>query len=661
MQHLPPTFTPQQLVDILSLSPIASAIYITEDINVAYANQTMLGFWGKEEGVIGESLGVAFPELNSQPFIQILKNVWHTGVAYEGKDIPAQLMRNGKLQTFYYDFVYNPIKNEKGEVYCILNTATDVTERNLNKLALEKAKQHENDLKIEQVVNEELRKAKENLSKLNKELEARVNYRTKELSDSEATLRNLIAQAPVAIAVLKGKDLIIASANAKVLETWGKTEEIIGISLRTAFAEIKDHFLFSVLDSVYKYGEPYYGNEIRIALNDEETFANIVYQPIKNPKGKTVSIMLVANVITEQVIARKRAEDAEEMLRFSIEAANVGTWFLNIQTREMVTSPRFKELYGFNTDDKFSYLDILALVPNDYHEKINDEFENTLRTGNRYTMEHPIISKKDNKVRWVKSLGKLYTDSSNRALYFSGIMLDTTEQKLDDLRKNDFIGMVSHELKTPLTTLKGYVQLLNARAIKENDPFGINALNKVEAQINKMSELIRSFLDVSRFESGKINLTKKHFLLNELITEIIEENIFTVPDQIILFENKKDVEVYADSEKIGAVISNLLSNAIKYSPKGKKIIFNCKLINGYAQVSVKDEGIGINQNDLTKLFDRYYRVENAQTQHISGFGIGLYLSAEIIKQHNGKIWVVSEIEKGATFYFSIPVNENVIN
>lgn len=656
-----PILNTEELISILALAPNATAIYVNDDLNIAYANNTMLGYWDKGIDVIGLPLQVAFPEENSRKFIEKIKNVWLTGIANQKKNIPLQLKRGKKLQTFYYDLAYKPLKNKNGEVYCILNTATDVTERNLNKLALEKAKQHEDNLKIVQVVNEELRKAKSNLSKLNKELAARVNYRTKELSDSEATLRNLIAQAPVAIAVLKGKDFIIASANAKILEIWGKTKEIIGISLRVAFEEIKNHFLFSVLDSVYKYGEPYYGNEIRIVLNGEETFANLVYQPIKNPKGKTVSIMLVVNVITEQVIARKRAEDAEEMLRFSIEAANVGTWFLNIQTREIVTSPRFKELYGFNINEQFSYLDILALVPKDYHEKINDEFENTLRTGNRYTMEHPIISKKDNKVRWVKSLGKLYTDSSNRALYFSGLMLDTTEQKLDDLRKNDFIGMVSHELKTPLTTLKGYVQLLNARAVKDNDPFSMNALNKVETQINKMSELIRSFLDVSRLESGKINLTKQHFLLNELITEIIEENIFTVPDQIILFDNKKDVQVYADPEKIGAVISNLLSNAIKYSPKGKKIIFNCKANNGYAQVCVKDEGMGINQNDLTKLFDRYYRVENAQTQHISGFGIGLYLSAEIIKQHNGKIWAESEIEKGTTFYFSIPVNENAIN
>lgn len=647
-------FNSEELIDILSFSPNATAVYVTEELKIAYANDKMLGFWGQDKSVIGLPLEDVLPELNSQSLIEILKKVWDTGIAYEGKDISAQRLRKGKLKTIYYDFVYNPLKNEKGEVYCILNTACDVTERNIKRLM--QAKQHENNLKIEQATNEKLRKAKANLSKLNKELEARVNYKTKELTDSEATLRNMIAQAPVAIAVLKGKDLIIETANAKVLETWGKTEEVIGIPLKNAFPELKGHFLFLVLDSVYQYGEPYYGNEIRITSANEDKYANLVYQPIKNPEGETTSIMVVINVITEQVVARKRVEQAEEMLRFSIEAANVGTWFMNIKTREFVASDRFKELYGFDSGDNITYLDILARVSKGYHDKINDEFENALRTGNSYTLEHPIFDKRLNKVRWVKSMGKLYTDTADCISHFSGLMLDITEQKLDDLRKNDFIGMVSHELKTPLTTLKGYVQLLRTRAKKDNDPFVTNALSKVETQVNKMSELITSFLDVSRLESGKISLTKQHFYLDQLIKDIIDENTLTAPNHTILLQPCKPVKVYADQEKIGAVISNLLSNAIKYSPKGKNIMFNCKLVNDEVEVSLKDEGIGINQTDLSKLFNRYYRVESKHTQHISGFGIGLYLSAEIIHRHNGKIWAESEIGKGSTFYFSIQQN-----
>lgn len=654
MSNTSPFFSEQQLIEILSHSPLAAAIFVNEDLTIAYINNCMLDIWKKEDKVIGRVLVDVFPELNDQPFISLLKEVLHTGIAYEGKDRPANLMVRGKLQTFYYDFKYQPIKNEKGEVFAILHTATDVTERNLTTLALAKAKQDEDDLKNEKVLNEELLKVKENLSKLNKELEDRVNYRTKELLESEATLRNLILQAPVAIAVLRGKDLIIESANDKILEAWHKTKEIIGLPLKVVFDDIKAHSLFSELANVYESGEPYYGNEISVILNEQELFTNLAYQPIKNSKGKTDSIMLVAHVVTEQVLARKRVEHAEEMLRFSIEAANGGSWFLDLQTRELATSPRYKELYGFHINDTPAYADILAQIPPEYHEKINDELENAIKNGTDYTTEHPIISKTDNQTRWVKSLGKVYSDSTNQPLHFSGLMLDITEQKLDDLRKSDFIGMVSHELKTPLTTLKGYIQLLNARAKQDDDAFRINALAKVETQINKMSELIKSFLDVSRFGAGKIMLTKNRFCLNQLIQDIIEENLFTTPDQAIVLENTNKMEVYADEEKIGVVIANLLSNAIKYSPKGTTIKLGCQLNNGCAEVKLTDEGIGIKANDLHKLFDRYYRVENASTKHISGFGIGLYLSAEIIKQHNGKIWAESEMDKGSTFYFTIP-------
>jgi signal transduction histidine kinase len=236
-------------------------------------------------------------------------------------------------------------------------------------------------------------------------------------------------------------------------------------------------------------------------------------------------------------------------------------------------------------------------------------------------------------------------------------VLDITEEKLDDLRKNDFIAMVSHELKTPLTTLKGYVQLLNTKVTEKDEKFRFNALNKIETQVNKMTEMINSFLNVSRLESSKINLNKRFFFLNDLIDDVTEEiELHASCNDLTITKDLKQVRVHADQEKINVVISNLISNAIKYSPLEKKIHIQCDLQENNALVSVKDEGMGIATADLEKLFERYFRVKNNQTRQISGFGIGLYLSYEIIERHHGKIWAESEIGKGATFYFSIPLN-----
>jgi two-component system sensor histidine kinase VicK len=140
-----------------------------------------------------------------------------------------------------------------------------------------------------------------------------------------------------------------------------------------------------------------------------------------------------------------------------------------------------------------------------------------------------------------------------------------------------------------------------------------------------------------------------------LLLEVVEESELTMSTHVVHTNTCDSITVYADRDKISSVVSNLLSNAVKYSPKGKNIYVNCELTNNMARVSVRDEGMGIKPEDALKLFERYYRVEASDTQHISGFGIGLYLSAEIIERHDGKIWVESEIGKGSTFYFSLPV------
>ncbi len=186
-----------------------------------------------------------------------------------------------------------------------------------------------------------------------------------------------------------------------------------------------------------------------------------------------------------------------------------------------------------------------------------------------------------------------------------------------------------------------------------------SAVSKANIQISKMAVMINGFLNVSRLESGKIMIDKKKFNLDELTTEMIDDAKLTVSSHEFEFSCKGPIPVEADRDKIGSVVSNLLSNAVKYSPRGNKITINCELVDKEARVSVHDEGIGIKQEDINKLFERYYRVNTTQTRHISGFGIGLYLCAEIIQRHNGRIWAESKNGKGSTFYFTLPVQEKV--
>jgi two-component system CheB/CheR fusion protein len=169
-----------------------------------------------------------------------------------------------------------------------------------------------------------------------------------------------------------------------------------------------------------------------------------------------------------------------------------------------------------------------------------------------------------------------------------------------------------------------------------------------------MAVLINGFLNVSSFEAGKIYLNKTTFEMNSLLSDVVEEIMLTTATHDIMLLPSIKVSVNADRDKISQVVNNFLSNAIKYSPKGKKIEISCEELVDSVQVKINDEGMGIKNEEKEKLFNRFYRIKNTNTKNISGFGLGLYLSAEIIQQHNGKLWVESEMGKGSTFYFNLP-------
>jgi PAS domain S-box-containing protein len=231
-------------------------------------------------------------------------------------------------------------------------------------------------------------------------------------------------------------------------------------------------------------------------------------------------------------------------------------------------------------------------------------------------------------------------DSKGNIIGVSNIARDISERKHDETRKNDFIGMVSHELKTPLTSLNAYLQMLHQKAQNSADNYTLNALEQSVKQVRKMTTMINGFLNVTRLESGKIQIDKQHFDMADLVKESEAETVLMNSTHIFVFHPVEPTPVFADKDKIGHVINNLISNAVKYSKPGSTIQIACITENRHARFRVSDEGIGIEKRHLDQLFKRYYRVEN--TNYISGFGIGLYLSAEIIERHNGRIWAESE-------------------
>jgi len=237
---------------------------------------------------------------------------------------------------------------------------------------------------------------------------------------------------------------------------------------------------------------------------------------------------------------------------------------------------------------------------------------------------------------------------------FAGSVADITERKQQEILKNDFIAVASHELKTPITSIKAYTQLLAKTYEKTDNEFLKNALVKMENQINKMTKLVSDFLKVSKIESGKFQLNLETFDLSELVQEISGDIQMVSVNHKILVKETGPVFVHADRERIAQVITNFLNNAVKYSPDNKYISVTIEQMKNSVTVSVIDNGIGVRPDEHKKIFERFYRANANTNTAFSGFGIGLYICAEIVRKHGGEIGVKSEEGKGSVFYFTIP-------
>jgi len=373
------------------------------------------------------------------------------------------------------------------------------------------------------------------------------------------------------------------------------------------------------------------------------------FVPLKDEAGLVYAGLIIALDITDIRAAEEKSAKLAAIVESSDDA------IISKTLDGIITSwnQAAERMFGYTAEEMVGQ-PVLKLIPEDRQDEGPMIIERIKKGEHVNHFETRRITR-EGKVLDVSLTISPIRDRNGEITGASKIARDISEKKQDELRKSDFIGMVSHELKTPLTSLTALIQVLHQKLQKSEDPFVTTALGKANLQVKKMGNMINGFLNISRLESGKIIIDKQQFNLEELIMETVNETELTVSSHQILVEPCHALSISADRDKIASVISNLISNAVKYSPKGKTITVKCEVMENNALFSVKDEGMGIKAQDIDKLFERYYRVSTNHTRHISGFGIGLYLSAEIIQRHGGRIWVESESGVGSTFYFSLPL------
>lgn len=232
---------------------------------------------------------------------------------------------------------------------------------------------------------------------------------------------------------------------------------------------------------------------------------------------------------------------------------------------------------------------------------------------------------------------------------------EIAERKKLEKQKDEFISIASHELKTPVTSIKAYGQVLQHAFLQRNDHNSAKQLAKMDVQIDKLTNLIGDLLDVTKIESGKIIFTEEAFVFDELVSEIVDELQHTTSAHEIKIVGKTGKTLSGDRERTGQVLTNLISNAIKYSPDTKDILVKLSADKKHVSLCVQDFGIGIPKEKQRHVFERFYRISGPKQDTYPGLGLGLYISSEIIKRQGGRIWVESEQGKGSSFCFTLPL------
>lgn len=383
--------------------------------------------------------------------------------------------------------------------------------------------------------------------------------------------------------------------------------------------------------------------------------------PRFSPDGVFLGFISASIDIDDQKRFREKIQDSELLFKTISSTSPAALWMTDRNKSTIFVNDTWLKWTSGVFDDQLNIGWVSALHPED-REKVVNQFIEAFDEGKYFSTEFRLLSA-DGSVRWCLTEGRPYHDINGAFAGYAGSVTDITEIKKLEQRKDDFIKMASHELKTPITSINGYVQLLmNIHNETESGKLQMAAstvkssLGTIAKQVSKLSRLVSELLDLSKIDSGKLELHCTEFDFGELVEETVHDSRFTATRHAIILENNFKGKVFGDKDRIGQVLTNVLNNGIKYSPHGSQVEVHVEGDESSVAIRVKDYGIGIDKKEHKRIFERFYRVEGKLEQTYPGFGIGLFIADEIIRRHHGSIHVKSEKEKGSVFTIHLPLD-----
>lgn len=507
------------------------------------------------------------------------------------------------------------------------------------------------------IANEELKAANKELKDANEEL----TLLNQKLTNNQKLLNNarLYSEAIVATVreslVILDKNLRIRTANESFYREFSlKKEEVEG----QLFYDIANHqwdnkLLNSLLLKILPQKTSVKDFEITLRFSSGLRHMLVNGRQIINETTPEQLILLAIEDISDRTNAKKETEASEIAFREIANNIPAFVWKSDRKGNRSFFNSSWHNFTGrtFEQDKNMGWTD--DVFPDDlkmFLKKYNENIQKQVPFEIEYRLR-----RYDGKYIWTLCKAIPMRDVNGIFSGLLGVCVNINEQKTREQKKDEFISIASHEMKTPLTSCKVYLQMLEDSISLSNQKEKIFA-KKAAHSVDKLISLINELLDVSRIQNGKLDYHLTTFDFNKMIDAAVEDMQQISANHVIIKTGKIHSNVTADKDRIEQVVINLLNNAIKYSPGGKEVTINVSQQNGELKVAVKDNGIGIAEHNLEKIFDRYYRVED-HSIHFQGLGIGLYVSCEIIKRHNGKMWAESEWGKGSTFYFTLPLKK----
>ena len=398
-----------------------------------------------------------------------------------------------------------------------------------------------------------------------------------------------------------------------------------------------------------KTGEPIWIRWNGMAIRDEKT-------------NKVISLATTSSDITEQKKseflikdALNKVEESEKRFRKVADSAPVLIKMTDSEAKIVFVNKLWLDFTGLPAKYYMGSTTLMTIHP-DEEQNVISNYKKVFKLRKEYREEYR-VRRYDGAFRWISNIGvPRFTEDGKFEGYIHACM-DIHDIKMQEHQKDLFIGMASHELKTPVTSIKGYTQVLKSKYRDNGDKLLNSSLDIIDKQITMLTKLITDLLDLSKMKTGGLEFTKEKFNLNDLVAEVVREIELINPNYSIEFLAGSGEEVFADKERIRQVLINLLNNAVKYSPQSDKIDVKTISNNDSVSVYIKDFGIGIKKENQEYIFNRFYREEGKNEKTFPGFGIGLFISADIIKKHDGTIGVTSEKGKGSEFYFTIPIHQ----